>query len=191
MSKKKCKIRGCQTPQGAVKRGLCGTHYSRYRRGRSLYGPIRVIDGKRGCAIAGCEKKHQALGYCGTHYSRYRRGQVLDEPILDGKLGCVVAGCKKKYYCLGYCRTHAPQARRWEKKLQLVIEFRERCTDCHKKYPPYVLEFDNLGDPEEHVYLGKLLGANASWERIAEEVSKCDMVCSNCHRIRTQERRNA
>src|SRR5262249_2796711 len=30
-----------------------------------------------------------------------------------------------------------------------------------------------------------------SWERIAEEIAKCDVVCANCHRIRTHERRIA
>jgi hypothetical protein len=29
---------------------------------------------------------------------------------------------------------------------------------------------------------------NWSWEKIKAEVAKCDVVCSNCHRIRTAKR---
>lgn len=73
-------------------------------------------------------------------------------------------------------------------KLQLMVEFGERCADCGKSYSPCVFDFDNLGSSNGHVNLSKLMKSTSSWERLAEEVSKCDMVCSNCHRIRTQER---
>ena len=190
MSKKKCKIPDCPRSLLHGARGYCNAHYSRYYRDTSLEGPIRGHDGKQGCTIAECEKKHYSLGFCSTHYGRHWSGRPLKRPIQvrDGKQGCAVIECGNKHHSLGYCNTHARSLQYREKKLQLVIEFGERCADCRKEYPLCVFDFDNLGDPKEHTTLGKLLVSIPSWERIAEEVSKCDMVCSNCHRIRTQAR---
>ncbi len=59
------------------------------------------------------------------------------------------------------------------------------CVDCGIKYPPYVMDFDHVrGD--KLFNLGSY-GARAMGSIIAE-ISKCDVVCSNCHRERTQKR---
>lgn len=192
MSKKECKIPSCHRSLLYGARGYCNAHYSRSYRGRLLEDmPIQEHDGRQGCVVTACEKKHYSLGYCSIHYERYRLGRPLKRPVQvrDGKQGCAVVKCEKKHHALGYCNTHARTVQYKEKKLQLTIEFGERCADCRKKYPPYVFDFDNLGDPSEHTNLGRLLNLRPSWDRIAKEVAKCDMVCSNCHRMRTQERR--
>ena len=62
------------------------------------------------------------------------------------------------------------------------------CTDCGKQYPPYVMDFDHIrGDKTNDVAYFPLF----SFARIAEEIAKCEVVCANCHRIRTERRRNA
>jgi len=59
------------------------------------------------------------------------------------------------------------------------------CMDCGQRYPYYVMDFDHR-DPKE-----KKFGiAQAAWmcstiKKVREEIEKCDVVCSNCHRIRT------
>lgn len=59
------------------------------------------------------------------------------------------------------------------------------CQDCGINYPHYVMDFDHRGD--------KKFGLNiASWrvksrKVLLEEVAKCDLVCANCHRIRTHK----
>lgn len=60
------------------------------------------------------------------------------------------------------------------------------CMDCGKEYPAYVMDFD-------HVRGQKLFGIAArgryySEEILLQEIAKCDVVCSNCHRIRTAKR---
>lgn len=61
------------------------------------------------------------------------------------------------------------------------------CKDCKEMYPHYMLEFDHLpeftkvGSPIELV-------RNYSWDRAVEEIAKCDVVCANCHSIRTWQR---
>lgn len=62
------------------------------------------------------------------------------------------------------------------------------CHDCGNRYPPECMDFD-------HVRGDKLFGVstrrNDSWKRILAEMAKCDLVCANCHRIRTRDRLRA
>lgn len=60
------------------------------------------------------------------------------------------------------------------------------CTDCGNCFPHYVMDFDHLGNKEFSVSNGRQGGF--SKKRILEEIKKCELVCSNCHRIRTYER---
>lgn len=60
------------------------------------------------------------------------------------------------------------------------------CLDCGKNYPYYVMDFDHVK--------GKKLGNISHMinggvtKKVKEEIEKCEIVCSNCHRIRTYER---
>jgi hypothetical protein len=61
------------------------------------------------------------------------------------------------------------------------------CTDCREFYPFYVMDYDHRGDHPK-TYGIALLYRRASWVKIKAEIAKCDLVCSNCHRIRTHKR---
>jgi hypothetical protein len=61
------------------------------------------------------------------------------------------------------------------------------CADCGVRYPYYVMDFDHLDNKEFN--LGRYAGK--SIPKIKEEIAKCEVVCSNCHRIRTYNRANA
>ena len=62
------------------------------------------------------------------------------------------------------------------------------CMDCGLS-DPRVLEFDHRRDKKFNV--SKAVGQSTrSWKSIQEEINKCDIVCANCHTIRTQERGN-
>lgn len=69
-----------------------------------------------------------------------------------------------------------------------VQEYKESnpCVDCNKYYPYYVMDFDHLGDKKRTV---SALASRGSRKQVWEEIHKCDLVCSNCHRIRTHNRR--
>lgn len=60
------------------------------------------------------------------------------------------------------------------------------CTDCKNIYPPYVMDFDHVRDQKEF-NIGAANG-RLPIDRILEEIKKCELVCSNCHRIRTHKR---
>lgn len=61
------------------------------------------------------------------------------------------------------------------------------CADCGQTYPPYVMDFDHLGDK-----LGDIANNLKRWsnKKLLAEVAKCEVVCSNCHRARTHARMN-
>jgi hypothetical protein len=76
------------------------------------------------------------------------------------------------------------------KKKQIIDEIKSQpCADCKNKFPPYVMEFDHLesrnGEPTIAASISKL-----GIQRLLEEIEKCDLVCANCHKIRTYNRRN-
>jgi len=60
--------------------------------------------------------------------------------------------------------------------------------DCGKIYPPYVMDFDHRDPSEKVLNLSKVYAFGK--EKLLAEVKKCDIVCSNCHRIRTFSRKD-
>ena len=66
-----------------------------------------------------------------------------------------------------------------------------KCADCGfpgRNYP-YVLDFDHRnGKLDKRFMIGDWVKSTVSIERIKSEMSKCDLVCANCHRIRTHTR---
>lgn len=72
---------------------------------------------------------------------------------------------------------------------QIVQEIKEKnpCVDCHNFYPYFVMEFDHVrGEKYANV---SALAVEGSLRLILKEIQKCDVVCSNCHAFRTEERR--
>ena len=60
-------------------------------------------------------------------------------------------------------------------------------SDCHKVYPYYVMDFDHL---DGHIKDGMVsfFAKTGRIEAMKKEIAKCEVVCSNCHRIRTHNR---
>ena len=67
--------------------------------------------------------------------------------------------------------------------LQQYKEF-HGCMDCKGKFPYYVLDFDHR-DPNLKKFSLNRMHLRNSWEQMIEEIGKCDVVCGNCHRIRS------
>jgi hypothetical protein len=61
------------------------------------------------------------------------------------------------------------------------------CADCKGHFPTYCMYFDHL-DPATKVDKVSRVGS-FSMRRLLEELPKCELVCANCHRIRTFTRR--
>jgi len=61
------------------------------------------------------------------------------------------------------------------------------CADCKNQYPYFVLDFDHVRGKKIDS-ISKMVMWNTI-EEIYEEIKKCDIVCANCHRFRTEKRR--
>jgi hypothetical protein len=57
------------------------------------------------------------------------------------------------------------------------------CSDCKGVFPPFCMDFDHR-DPSNKKFNIASWRAHSAFE-VVEEIAKCDVVCSNCHRIRT------
>jgi len=63
------------------------------------------------------------------------------------------------------------------------------CCECGGKFPYYVLDFDHR-NPEEKSYQPAKLAETGSWDKMLAEIAKCDVVCANCHRERTHQKKH-
>ncbi len=68
---------------------------------------------------------------------------------------------------------------------ELVDEIKAKpCMDCGGLFPSVCMDFDHRDPTTKTATIAKLIG-NGSKKKLLEEIEKCDLVCSNCHRIRT------
>jgi hypothetical protein len=58
------------------------------------------------------------------------------------------------------------------------------CTDCGVSYPHYVMDFDHVRG-EKKFNVSSVISSFKSKQRVLDEIAKCEVVCSNCHRTRT------
>jgi len=77
---------------------------------------------------------------------------------------------------------------RYERRRAVLEEIKSRpCADCGGSFPPYVMDLDHRDPSEKVAPVSQLI--NAGEAAIRAEAAKCDVVCANCHRIRTFERK--
>lgn len=94
-------------------------------------------------------------------------------------------------YTRTYHQTHPDKvqsigARQRRRNYELVRGVKDKpCADCGISFIPFVMDLD-------HVRGRKLFALGAIGTRsitaIQKEIAKCDVVCSNCHRLRTWRR---
>jgi hypothetical protein len=94
----------------------------------------------------------------------------------------------------GYYREwqKTPTAAAWRKQryadvnaLLAAIKLERGCADCGYRKDPRAMDFDHVRG-EKSFNLSQ--SGSIKLERILAEVEKCDVVCANCHRIRTFDR---
>lgn len=123
--------------------------------------------------------KRWALGKMSNH----RREAVLEE-LAKCELVCCA------------CHRVRTQTRKGESKILKVREFRAwvnglkaaPCKDCGSALRPEAMDFDHVRGEKT-----KEISQMWSWgrEKVLMELAKCELVCANCHRIRTQTRKEA
>lgn len=88
---------------------------------------------------------------------------------------------------VAYAKRHGykDSKERKSKLRQFIIDAkRVPCTDCENSYPWYVMDFDHT-QGEKAFNISTAAAKRLSLTKIQNEISKCEVVCANCHRIRT------
>ena len=84
------------------------------------------------------------------------------------------------------------QRRRRKKRIKAEVaayKLEQGCMDCGSRdLIAACYEFDHRPD-EKKVEIVSRLKKNDSKSVLWDEIAKCDVVCANCHRIRTEDRR--
>ena len=85
---------------------------------------------------------------------------------------------------------------RYEKEKDLAkreyirnLKMTNGCMDCGYNLHPEALEFDHTENNKIHS-VADLISRHSKMEAIIDEIAKCEIVCANCHRIRTFNRRH-
>lgn len=70
-----------------------------------------------------------------------------------------------------------------------ILELKSKpCVDCGNCFESCCMDFDHiLGEKKYNI--GSMVAHSYSKSSIEEELIKCELVCSNCHRIRTRNRK--
>lgn len=81
-------------------------------------------------------------------------------------------------------RVYAGIARRHQERRQKLDEIKlaSGCVDCGYKAHAVALDFDHVRGEKSFTISYMIC---RSWKAMAAEIAKCDVVCSNCHRVRT------
>lgn len=61
------------------------------------------------------------------------------------------------------------------------------CVDCGEYFLGVAMDFDHIGD-DKICNVASMVQRNGRL-KIWDEIAKCELVCSNCHRVRTASRR--
>jgi hypothetical protein len=96
-----------------------------------------------------------------------------------------------KHGRINVCRVcyNIRRRQRFAERRELVDSIKSQpCADCGISYPPYVMDFDHVRG-EKSFELGSR--GDRSAKALLAEIEKCDVVCANCHRLRTHARRLA
>ena len=64
------------------------------------------------------------------------------------------------------------------------------CQLCGYKKHFSALEFDHTDRSSKIKAVSMLIKENNSWKMVKEEIKKCMLLCSNCHRLKTYENRD-
>ena len=97
---------------------------------------------------------------------------------------------QQRYYAKNR-QKYLDYAKYWKRvRKMIIVAFKDRpCEDCGVWYPPCVMDFDHVrGIKKFNIGAGN---NRASINGLLDEIVKCDVVCANCHRLRTASRGGA
>ena len=126
----------------------------------------------------------EIVGLHRTTVAKVLRANGFDTSRRTHYPACVICGVDKnrnRRVC-GSCRT---TIRRYRTKRKAVELLGGRCIRCGYDENIAAMEFHHVKGEKEFT-IGMV--ANKSWSIVVEELKKCELLCSNCHRIEHSNR---
>ena len=80
------------------------------------------------------------------------------------------------------------------KRRAILVEYVDEiktkpCADCKKCFPSICMDFDHLPGQGKMNTISYIVNTPMTLDKLMAELLKCELVCSNCHRLRTARRR--
>lgn len=73
-----------------------------------------------------------------------------------------------------------------DRNKEYIREIKEKypCADCGERYHFSQMDFDHIQGKKKH-NIARFANSAVSIKTIKDELTKCELVCANCHRYRT------
>jgi len=164
--------------------------------GRAAYGALQAHDGQKICSVCRMPKpttdfridRSRADGFCPLCQAcaiEKQRAWRAEHP--ERQKAISDRGYQKNKARI--LKRSQEYRRRQLARLVAQLKAGRPCLDCGQVFPPCVMDFDHRPGVDKSFGLnGHNLGRHAL-ATVMDEVAKCDLVCANCHRLRTQRRR--
>lgn len=81
------------------------------------------------------------------------------------------------------------KARDRNKEYVRDIKEKNPCAECGERYHYSQMDFDHIDGKKKH-NIARYANSAVSIKTIKDELAKCELVCANCHRLRTWIRQN-
>jgi len=119
-------------------------------------------------------------------------------PALQQSPFCVECKKERKLYDKDYFKQHvvaktesAVELKRAVLKWYRALKDNKNCLDCMGSYRFFQLDYDHVpGRGKKINDVSKLVRLGYAREKIIQEIQKCDLLCKNCHAMRTYKRKN-
>ena len=123
-------------------------------------------------------------------------GKCKNSPAKNQKRGGYCLECHREAGRQNYKENkerYFAQAKKRDQQLdELIIKYKSKpCMDCKKSYPPYIMDFDHLDGETKEYGICYMRRHRMAFDKIENEIAKCEVVCANCHRERTNQRNPA
>lgn len=150
------------------------------------------------CSKENCKLRFYARGLCKKHYSAFRISDSFEKLPPKIKVVCLSAGCDQIQSAKGLCQKHyrelkvsrnkmtykgidaKRQARAMAVKREIAESLGGKCSICGYSKNYACLDFHHK-NPKEKKFEPKSIFRMKDKAKIESEISKCILVCKNCH----------
>jgi hypothetical protein len=101
---------------------------------------------------------------------------------------CIKCGSKIRYASYNACAScrRITAKSRHKKRKKFLWSLKDKpCTDCKIQYHPVAMQFDHIRGRKSFELS---VSTRYKIETTLKEISKCELVCANCHAVRTYNR---